>query len=74
MPTVMSSRMVTAPRYLPITISQAASGRVISNSMVRVPYSAENRRIETMGSKVTSRMLMLRKVSVIVAVPVRKTL
>ena len=74
MPTLISNRMVTAPRYLPSTICHGVSGSVSSSSAVPAPYSAENNRIEITGASVSSRMPMFCNVPAIVVSPVRKTL
>ena len=73
-PVVISTRIVTAPRYLPTTICQGRSGRVSSSSMVWPSHSLANSRMEMAGLTTVSNIPMFCNVASIVAVFDRKTL
>ena len=73
-PTAIASRMVSAPRNLPMAICHGARGSVIRSSMVLPLHSPANRRMEIAGATTVSSTPMFWKVSSIVAVPPRNTL
>ena len=70
----MISKIVTAPKYFPITICQVLIGRAINSSIVFPEYSPEKIRIVNTGVNTISKKAMSLKVISIVAVPVLKTL